>query len=904
MRESPSLPKLFLATALNMLKTYVTQIESTSRKFVDLRRNFRFAKFLWRCALLTLLFGGSVSTCYAVAVGNRIQVVNGASNVRNAPSGGLAGSVKGSQPAGALGSVVAGPINAPISVGGVTYAWWSIDFDTGIDGWVAETVGGQPAIQVVVQLPDLVPSNVQFSPSSALPGAQINVSWTMTNSGGAAANSALTGIRFLTSNTSTTCSGFVGSTINVSSAALPANSSVQASALVTVPTTPNDYYVCVVADNTPPPGQSGQTNTSNDYAYSAGRITVTNSPGSTTGTPTCTNVPTSLATDMRYITNYAVGGKFMLLGIECTATPPTGSRYFKRFEMLRGGSVVATAPANAFTVSYSNLLWSSSATGAVIGDWFDIIPSTSTSYSLQAVMSDGAILTALPPKNTFSLRTGSNVTATIVSPSSDLAFTTGSGFAVKSFVGQSSLGTVTGATDWYISSSTVDAPSPRSASVSIPLGGTTAAKNMANPIGTRGWGLETVVLESSNKTTNPNNVTYDKRTLVVDRAFDVGDPEQSGSGSTLVNDVDIAAGNLHLSIADLSIPTTGVPLGYTRAYNSLSRRGGCTGVWRSNATLSMFYVDRAGGRQIGVRREDGRQQDFFRYTDGQWYGFNPGSFDKLVADSDGLTFRLYTKGDVYYEFTNLPVDHDNADVCDDSSNIVSRSTGGNVSRILDRHGNSVMYAYSNSRVQSMTHNRGGMLTFTYSPTNTAQVATVTDGLRSTSYVYDSDGYLSTATDAAGKATRFEYENATVGSVTQKRLTRIVDANGISANSAARTYRYDGSRRVMQVIDGEGNITDYTYATQPSLADSPISARTIVTFKNSGGTTLRTVTYTIDDTGNITSVDDSSRTDTAGYSFSGADGNGTGQPILGVPQKALNTQRTPASIGQSDRKSVG
>ena len=46
----------------------------------------------------------------------------------------------------------------------------------------------------------------------------------------------------------------------------------------------------------------------------------------TTGTPTCTNVPTSLATDMTYIKNYAVDGRFMLLGIECTATPPTGSR--------------------------------------------------------------------------------------------------------------------------------------------------------------------------------------------------------------------------------------------------------------------------------------------------------------------------------------------------------------------------------------------------------------------------------------------------------------------------------------------------------------------------------------------------------------------------------------------------
>ena len=626
-------------------------------------------------------------------------------------------------------------------------------------------------------------------------------------------------------------------------------------------------------------------------------FTVTYTTAPTTGTATCTNVPTSLATDMTYINNYAVGGKFMLLGIECTATPPTGSRYFKRFELLRAGSVVATAPANAYTVSYSNLLWSLTATGAVIGNWFDIITSTSTSYSLQAVMSDGAILTALPPKNTFWLRTGSNVTASILMPSSDVAFTTGSGFVLQNFNSQSSLGTVTGATDWYISSSTIDLPFPRNAAPQIALGGgTNLPVNKANPIGTRGWGLETVVLESSYKATNPYNVTYDKRTFVVDRAFDVGDPEQSGSGSTLVNDVDIATGNLHLSIADLSIPTTGVPLGYTRAYNSLSRRGGCTGVWRSNATLSMFYVDRAGGRQIGVRREDGRQQDFFRYTDGQWYGFNPGSFDKLMVDSDGTTFRLYTKGDVYYEFTNLPVDHDNLDICDDSNNVVSRSTGGNVTRILDRHGNNVMYAYSNSRVQSMTHNNGRTLSFTYAAGNVAQVASVTDGLRTTNYMYDADWYLSTVTDAAGKSTRFEYETATVNSVIQKRLIRIVDANGFAANSgAARTYTYDSSRRVSRVVDGEGNITDYAYATQPSLADSPISSNTTVTFKNNGGATLRTVTYSIDDTGNITAVNDTARTDSAAYGYSGAGSVTVGRPIAEVPQKALNTQRAPANV---------
>lgn len=62
--------------------------------------------------------------------GNTVVVVQDAApklNVRNSPSG----SVLGTQIPGAKGTIIAGPEYA-------TYWWWEVDFESGVNGWVAE----------------------------------------------------------------------------------------------------------------------------------------------------------------------------------------------------------------------------------------------------------------------------------------------------------------------------------------------------------------------------------------------------------------------------------------------------------------------------------------------------------------------------------------------------------------------------------------------------------------------------------------------------------------------------------------------------------------------------------------------------------------------------------------------
>jgi len=69
-------------------------------------------------------------------IGDRVSVVNGPANIRATAGGALLGQ----QANGIVGTVVGGPIVAPIANSADTtiYSWWNVNFDSGIDGWIGE----------------------------------------------------------------------------------------------------------------------------------------------------------------------------------------------------------------------------------------------------------------------------------------------------------------------------------------------------------------------------------------------------------------------------------------------------------------------------------------------------------------------------------------------------------------------------------------------------------------------------------------------------------------------------------------------------------------------------------------------------------------------------------------------
>jgi chitodextrinase len=72
------------------------------------------------------------SSAESIVIGSRVMATTSV-KVRSRASANKTSKILGTQPIGALGVVVAGPVQ------GSAYTWWKTDFDSGVDGWVVES---------------------------------------------------------------------------------------------------------------------------------------------------------------------------------------------------------------------------------------------------------------------------------------------------------------------------------------------------------------------------------------------------------------------------------------------------------------------------------------------------------------------------------------------------------------------------------------------------------------------------------------------------------------------------------------------------------------------------------------------------------------------------------------------
>ena len=88
---------------------------------------------IWRVQEFTLTAPTPTPVSGKFIIGDRIEVTNSVAtvNVRSAPS--YSGTILGTRPTGAQGTVVAGPTVA--SDGSI---WWNINYDTAVDGWTID----------------------------------------------------------------------------------------------------------------------------------------------------------------------------------------------------------------------------------------------------------------------------------------------------------------------------------------------------------------------------------------------------------------------------------------------------------------------------------------------------------------------------------------------------------------------------------------------------------------------------------------------------------------------------------------------------------------------------------------------------------------------------------------------
>ncbi len=116
----------------------------------------------------------------------------------------------------------------------------------------ADDAARSPALGVVnvVGRPNLVPLNVTLSSSFVLPGDQLTIVWTMTNSGNVMCPASLTGLHLGTSASAPPATAALD--VLVSTPEIPAQSSIRQTNTVTIPANVSlgQYYIWVIADDT------------------------------------------------------------------------------------------------------------------------------------------------------------------------------------------------------------------------------------------------------------------------------------------------------------------------------------------------------------------------------------------------------------------------------------------------------------------------------------------------------------------------------------------------------------------------------------------------------------------------------------------------------------------------------
>jgi len=270
----------------------------------------------------------------------------------------------------------------------------------------------------------------------------------------------------------------------------------------------------------------------------------------------------------------------------------------------------------------------------------------------------------------------------------------------------------------------------------------------------------------------------------VTRANGYGNPAVTGSGSQLFKNVDVANGNYHLSITDISVPGKGPAFAFSRAYNSLSEE---SKQWTFGYEMKATYLpDDIYNRQISIGpREDGHMQYFFKDMDQLWYALNPGNFDQLIENPDG-SFVLYTKGNRLYLFAN-PTD------------------GGQLQRIEDRLGNALTFNYTGDYLTNVTNTNGRNFTITRDANN--RIHRVTDFTnRYVEYSYDSNGMITAVRNMRGDSHRYTYAGTTGND--RYRLASITDPR----NNLQLSINYKSDGRVDDLTDGADNVTDFLYGT--------------------------------------------------------------------------------------------
>ncbi len=271
--------------------------------------------------------------------------------------------------------------------------------------------------------------------------------------------------------------------------------------------------------------------------------------------------------------------------------------------------------------------------------------------------------------------------------------------------------------------------------------------------------------------TSAVRVALDAAQTIGDCTGSVSHAAYEGSVGCANDPVNMATGAYETSVADIAVPGSGIPLGFSRTYNSLDQSSGILGPgW--TASYATRLALRPNGDAMFVA-EDGQRLFFTRLPDGSFQP-PPSSHDRLISVQGG--YELVTSNRTRYAFTS----------------------SGRLTSLRDRNDQGVTFDYSSEgALTTVTHSSGRSLSLSYHPSGLLSGVTLSDG-RSTSYAY-TDGRLTSVTDARGGVTTYEYDS-------QSRLTKVIDQQ---LNTVVRNV-YGANGRVTDQYDGKDNHSTFAW----------------------------------------------------------------------------------------------
>ena len=244
--------------------------------------------------------------------------------------------------------------------------------------------------------------------------------------------------------------------------------------------------------------------------------------------------------------------------------------------------------------------------------------------------------------------------------------------------------------------------------------------------------------------------------------------------------VNCATGTFWHTYTDAKAPGLGVPLDFTRTYQSSSAASdGPFGYgWTSSYGMSLS-IDNGSG-DAAVVQENGSTADFKA---------SGGAF----VSAPWILATLANNGDGTYTFTR------------DSTNVryVFNSSGQLIHEI-DRNDYSTDLSYDGSgHLTTITDQAGPTIALSYDGDHVGQL---TDAMgHHSSYSYDADGNLVQVTDPLGRSYAFTYDSGHL----------LLSTTNPRGGSVANTY--DGSNRVITQVDPAGRTTTWAYNGDPASA---------------------------------------------------------------------------------------